>query len=56
MVWLRSDTRTPSDMSCNLCPLSETCKTLPRYCLLLNYLAVIGLLGTLGYFLFSGAV
>ena len=36
-------------MACKLCPLRETCRSLPRYCLLLNYLAVMALLGTLGY-------
>ena len=41
-------------MSCKICPLREACKSLPKYCLLLNYVAVIGLLGTLGYLLVAG--
>jgi hypothetical protein len=39
---------------CRLCALRGQCKDLPGYCLLLNYIAIIALLGTLGYLFFSG--
>jgi hypothetical protein len=39
---------------CKRCPMRESCHTLPRYCLLLNYVGVVALLGTLGYLFLSG--
>jgi hypothetical protein len=40
--------------NCNLCYLRKECKDLPGYCLLLNWVAIAILLGTLGYLFFTG--
>jgi hypothetical protein len=39
---------------CRLCGFRKACQDLPGYCLLLNYVAIIVLLGTLGYLMFAG--
>lgn len=38
--------------NCKMCALHKVCNDLPGYCLLLNYVAVAILLGTLGFFLY----
>lgn len=39
---------------CKLCRFREECKDLPGYCLLLNWIGILILLGTLGYLFFTG--
>jgi hypothetical protein len=39
---------------CRFCPLRRVCHDLGGYCLMLNYLAVVGLLVFLGYMFFKG--
>jgi len=40
--------------NCKLCRFRDDCKDLPGYCLLLNWVAIGILLGTLGYLFLMG--
>ena len=39
---------------CKLCRLRGVCNELPVYCLLLNYVSIVILIGTLGYLFVTG--
>ena len=39
--------------NCTLCRYSKLCNSLPGFCVLLNYLAIAGLVGLLGYLFIS---